>query len=201
MGRRCSPHRRRRQRVAPTSRGLLFSPQCRVCGLGNECRYGSSETERMRRWHHDGGRHRAPVREWLKGLPGGVRKEIGSDIQVVQWRWPLGGPLVDGFGDGLFEVRTGHDGNIYRVIFCLEGSIMVLLDGFTKKSPKTPEQDIEMAKKRQREEKEPGRRSSFSKSSGKPRRLAFSHRRSFSLPRSSGRCSGGSQPRPTSPGR
>lgn len=61
-----------------------------------------------------------PVREWLKELPADVRKEIGSDIQVVQWRWPIGKPFVDGFGDGLSEVRTSHDGNIYRVLFCLE---------------------------------------------------------------------------------
>lgn len=57
-----------------------------------------------------------PVREWHKDLSVDVRKEIGSDIQVVQWRWPLGKPLVDGFGDGLFEVRIELDGNIYRVL-------------------------------------------------------------------------------------
>ncbi len=38
-----------------------------------------------------------PVREWLKGLDEDIRKEIGSDVQVVQWRWPIGKPLVDGF--------------------------------------------------------------------------------------------------------
>jgi phage-related protein len=93
-----------------------------------------------------------PVREWLKGLPAAVRQEIGSDIQVVQWRWPIGKPLVDGFGEGLFEVRTAHEGNIYRVLFCLEGSIMVLLHGFTKKTQKTPTQDINLARKRLKDE-------------------------------------------------
>ena len=56
----------------------------------------------------------------VKSLDPNVRREIGSDIQLVQWRWPIGKPLVDGFGDGLFEVRTSLEGNIYRVIFCLE---------------------------------------------------------------------------------
>jgi len=96
-----------------------------------------------------------PVKDWLKGLPAEVRKEIGSDLQVVQWRWPIGKPLVDGFGGGLFEVRTSHDGNIYRVLFCLVGSTVVLLHGFMKKTEKTPDQDVEIAKKRQKDVKQP----------------------------------------------
>ena len=89
-----------------------------------------------------------PVREWLRSLDAVVRREIGSDIAFVQWSWPLGKPLVDGFGDGLFEVRTSVDGNIYRVLFCLAGPVMVLLHGFTKKSMKTPKPDLDLARKR-----------------------------------------------------
>jgi phage-related protein len=69
---------------------------------------------------------------------------------VVQWRWPIGKPLVDGFVDGLFEVRTSLEGNIYRVMFCIEGSTIVLAHGFTKKSQKTPKSNLELARKRQR---------------------------------------------------
>ena len=94
-----------------------------------------------------------PVREWLKSLASNVRTEIGSDIQLVQWRWPIGKPLVDGFGDGLFEVRTSLDGNIYRVIFCLERATMILLHGFQKKSRKTPPADLDLARRRQKEGK------------------------------------------------
>jgi phage-related protein len=90
-----------------------------------------------------------PVRDWLKELPSGVRKAIGSDIQVVQWRWPIGKPFVDGFGEGLFEVRTRHGGNIYRVFFCLVGQTMVLLHGFMKKGKRTPKADLDLARKRQ----------------------------------------------------
>lgn len=91
-----------------------------------------------------------PVREWLKSLPPEVRKDIGSDIQQVQWRWPVGKPLVDGFGGGLFEVRTDFDGDIYRVLFCLDDVTMVLLHGFKKKSRRTPKPDLDLARKRQR---------------------------------------------------
>jgi len=100
----------------------------------------------------DGGNE--PVRDWLKGLDAGIRKEIGSDIQLVQWTWPVGKPLVDGFGDGLFEVRTNFGSNIYRVLFCLDGSSMVLLHGFMKKSQKTPKSAIDLARKRQKKVKD-----------------------------------------------
>lgn len=80
-----------------------------------------------------------------------VRKEVGSDIQVVQWRWPVGKPLVDGFGDGLFEIRTNLGGNTYRVLFCIEGSTLVLLHAFMKKAQKTPKADLDLARKRQAE--------------------------------------------------
>jgi phage-related protein len=55
---------------------------------------------------------REPVREWLKQLDADVRREIGSDIGKVQWRWPVGPPLTDGLGQGLYEVRTKVDDNI-----------------------------------------------------------------------------------------
>jgi len=72
-------------------------------------------------------------------------------VQQVQWRWPTGKPLVDGLGEGLFEVRTGFDGDIYRVLFCLDGSTMVLLHGFKKKGQKTPKGDLNLARTRQKE--------------------------------------------------
>lgn len=69
----------------------------------------------------------------------------------MQWRWPLSKPLVDCFGEGLHEVRTTYDKNIYRVLFCIVGSTMVLLHGFMKKSQATPRKDRELARSRQRD--------------------------------------------------
>lgn len=89
-----------------------------------------------------------PVREWLKDLKPGARKEIGSDLHVVQWRWPIGKPLVDGLGHGLFELRSSNAGDIYRVFFCIVDSTIVLLHAFQKKTQKTPKSDLNLAKKR-----------------------------------------------------
>ncbi len=49
----------------------------------------------------------------------------------------MGKPLVDGFGAGLFEVRTSYDKKEYRVLFCIEGDTMLLLHGLQKKTQKT----------------------------------------------------------------
>jgi phage-related protein len=90
-----------------------------------------------------------PVRQWLRALDDEVCKVIGKDILKIQWRWPISKPLVGSFGEGLYEVRSAHDGNIYRVFFCVEASDMVLLHGFMKKTQATPKREVEIARARQ----------------------------------------------------
>lgn len=93
-----------------------------------------------------------PVREWLKELNRADRKVIGDDLQTVQLGWQKGiikEPLVKSFGNGLFEVRTTLTTHrIARILFCIEGNIIVLLHGFIKKTKKTPVPDLALAKKR-----------------------------------------------------
>lgn len=48
--------------------------------------------------------------------------------------------------EGLYELRTEYNGNIYRVFFIFdEGQIVVLFNGFQKKTQKTPPNEIEKA--------------------------------------------------------
>lgn len=50
--------------------------------------------------------------------------------------------------EGLYELRTQYNGNIYRVFFIFdEGQIIVLFNGFQKKTQKTPKSEIEKALK------------------------------------------------------
>lgn len=57
---------------------------------------------------------REPVREWLRSLGKEVSNAIGSDILTVQWSWPVGKPLVDGLGGGLYEIRSSADLELAR---------------------------------------------------------------------------------------
>ena len=57
-------------------------------------------------------------------------------------------PLVRKLEPGLWEVRSHINTGIARVLFTVEGDIMVLLHGFVKKSKKTPLDDLSLARKR-----------------------------------------------------
>ena len=47
---------------------------------------------------------------------------------------------------GLFEIRVEVGSDIYRVFsFFDEGQLIILLNGFQKKSQKTPKNEIELA--------------------------------------------------------
>ena len=48
--------------------------------------------------------------------------------------------------DGLYEIRIKAGSDIYRVFCCFDaGSIVILFNGFHKKSQKTPKKEIERA--------------------------------------------------------
>lgn len=90
-----------------------------------------------------------PVRDWLKALSGDDRKIIGSDIQTVQYGWPLGMPLVGKMDIGLWEIRSRlTDSRIARVFFTVGDNEMALLHGIVKKSQKTPKTALDAAKRR-----------------------------------------------------
>jgi phage-related protein len=89
-----------------------------------------------------------PVRDWLKSLPFDEKRIIGEDIKTVQFGWPLGMPIVRKLEPGLWEVRSKLPDKIARVFFTVNGSKMVLLHGFIKKSEKTPQDDLKVARQR-----------------------------------------------------
>ncbi len=92
-----------------------------------------------------------PVREWLKELPKEDRKTIGEDILTVQYGWPVGKPLVDHLGEGIWEIRSRLGNRIARTLFIEADQDIVLLHGFIKKTQKTPKDDLALAKKRKKQ--------------------------------------------------
>jgi len=109
-------------------------------------------TPRIELVFYQGASGKMPVRDWLLGLTDTNRKTVGQDLQRVQFRWPIGMPLVRPMGNGLFEVRTHlADGIIARVLFCFANSEFYALHGFIKKSQKTPPADLQLARQRQKD--------------------------------------------------
>ena len=92
-----------------------------------------------------------PVREWLLTLPKDERKAIGEDILAVQYAWPVGKPLVDSLGHGLWEIRTRLATRIARTLFIVVENEIILLHGFIKKTQQTPKPELDLARQRQRQ--------------------------------------------------
>jgi len=84
-----------------------------------------------------------------------------SDAVKLKFNWTLGiiatmERVPDKFfkhiDDGIYEVRVEVSGNIFRVFsFFDEGQLIVLINGFQKKSQKTPKNEIVLAKKIKKE--------------------------------------------------
>ena len=95
-----------------------------------------------------------PVRKWLKALSREDKRIVGTDIATVEFGWPVGMPTCLPLASrrGLLEVRSSlTQKRVARVLFCIHQGQMVLLHGFIKKTQQTPEKDLDVAVKRQKE--------------------------------------------------
>jgi len=90
-----------------------------------------------------------PVRDWLKGLDSADWQAVGQDLMRAQWRWPVGMPLCRAMGQGLWEIRTDLPSKrIARVLLCLDEGVLVALHAFIKKTQKTPDNELALARRR-----------------------------------------------------
>ena len=93
-----------------------------------------------------------PVREWLRTLPIEDRRAIGRDLAVVQYGWPVGMPLCRSLGRGLWEVRSNLPSRrIARVLFFVHEGRIGVVQGFVKKTQRTPPHDLALAHRRMQE--------------------------------------------------
>jgi phage-related protein len=54
--------------------------------------------------------------------------------------------------EGLYEIRIEYQSNIYRIFCCFDkGCLIVLFNGFQKKTQKTPKEEIERAMRLKKE--------------------------------------------------
>ena len=92
------------------------------------------------------------VRNWLRDLNEEDRDAIGQDLMRVQYRWPVGMPLCRAMGEGLWELRSDLSRNrIARILFSVRGGKILVLHSFIKKTQKTPDDDLALARRRNRE--------------------------------------------------
>ena len=83
-----------------------------------------------------------------------VRKKIAQTLVWLQTLDRLPVTILKSIEGkkGLFEIRVEFGGDIFRVFCCFdEGSLVILFNGFQKKTQKTPSGEIEKAEKLMKE--------------------------------------------------
>jgi phage-related protein len=97
---------------------------------------------------------RCPVEEFLDSLTGKQAQKVAWVLQLIEelpvvpkqyFKRLLG-------TDGIWEVRVQFGGNIFRILgFVDSDELLVLTNGFAKKTQQTPRQEITLAEQRKRD--------------------------------------------------
>ena len=97
--------------------------------------------------------NKSPIEEWIDELDDKTQAKIFRNIMLLKkFALNVREPFVKPLGDKLYELRTKDNRGIYRIIyFAHTGKKFVLLNGFVKKTQKTPRKEIELAYKRMME--------------------------------------------------
>ncbi len=105
--------------------------------------------EHQRQWQYyrteSGAR---PVRDYLDSLPEADRVAILAEMGEVRQQGMGAARHLRG---EIWEVRASHDTNAYRVLFAPVGrfsQVLLSLESFSKKTPRTPSQKIDVAEQR-----------------------------------------------------
>lgn len=92
--------------------------------------------------------------EFYKKLDSGVKSKIQYVFELIKQVDRIPSKFLSpmtGY-DGLFEIRVEYQSNIYRIFCCFDkGNLVVLFNGFHKKTQKTPRWEIERAMRLKRE--------------------------------------------------
>ena len=81
-----------------------------------------------------------------RALEAGAQKKIDYVLDVLKMQDRVSEKFVKYIKEGIYEIRASYNGNIYRAFFIFdEGNIVMLFNGFQKKSQKTPSKEIDKA--------------------------------------------------------
>ena len=93
------------------------------------------------------------VREEIESWPSGILADYTRMVELLMEFGPhLHTPHSRALGDGLFELRPRGTEGIGRVLYCfMVHQRIVILHAFDKKTHKTPERELKLARKRMKE--------------------------------------------------
>ena len=86
--------------------------------------------------------------DFFNSLDVGAKRKVAYVLDMIKTQERVSQNFVKHIRDGLFELRASHNGNIYRAFFIFDdGNIVMLFNGFHKKTQKTPNNEVEKALK------------------------------------------------------
>lgn len=90
-----------------------------------------------------------PAYSFILSLRPKLKAKVYGALELLSEVGPeLRPPFSKSLGDGIFELRCHFGSDAVRVLyFFFKGRIVVLTNGFVKKTQKTPSGEIELAKK------------------------------------------------------
>lgn len=90
--------------------------------------------------------------DFVKSIGVAEARKIFYVIEMLKTQERISEKFVKSIRDGLYEIRAEYGGNIFRVFFVFDnGNIVILFNGFQKKTQRTPNSEIEKALKIKRE--------------------------------------------------
>ena len=89
-------------------------------------------------------------REHIGDFPRSVRRSVGVELMKVQYGFkPSNWKPMPSVGAGVEEIRVSEGNGIFRVIYVAKfGEAVYVLHAFQKKTQKTAEADIDLARQR-----------------------------------------------------
>ena len=90
--------------------------------------------------------YKTHYKDFMSTLNDSVKKKIHYGLDLLASQKRVSKKYVSYLREGLYELRTEYESNIYRIFFIFDKEkLVVLFNGFQKKTQKTPESEINKA--------------------------------------------------------
>ena len=85
---------------------------------------------------------------FMESLTTNEQQKVKYGLLLLKTQDRVSTKFVKHLREEIYELRTTYNGNIYRVFFIFDdGNIVVLFNGFQKKTQNTPVSEVELALK------------------------------------------------------
>ena len=90
--------------------------------------------------------------DFIDSLKEEEARKVFYVIDMLKTQERVSSKFVSYIREEIYELRAEHNGNIFRVFFIFDkGNVVILFNGFQKKTQKTPKREIDMAIKLKKE--------------------------------------------------